>query len=46
VPKKSRRTARSAGRGRISTECEINCCPSPDLGSSRSEHRAKLTGLS
>jgi len=46
VPKKSRRTARSAGRGRISTEWEINCCPSPDFGSSRSEHRAKLTGLS
>jgi hypothetical protein len=46
VPKKSRRTARSAGRGRISTVWEINCCPSPLRGSSRSEHRAKLTGLS
>ena len=46
VPKKSCRTVRSAGRGRISTEWEINCCPSPDFGSSRSEHRAKLTGLS
>ena len=46
VPKKSRRAVRSAGFGRISTLCEISCCPSPFLGSSRSEHRAKLTGLS
>ena len=46
VPKKSRRTVRSAGRGRISTVWEISCCPSPLRGSSRSEHRAKLTGLS
>jgi len=46
VPKKSRRTVRSAGFGRISTLCETSCCPSPLLGSSRSEHRAKLTGLS
>src|ERR1700722_7052962 len=46
VPKKSCRTVRSAGRGRISTVCETNCCPLPLLGSSRSEHRAKLTGLS
>ena len=40
------RTARSAGRGRISTEWEINCCPSLLRGSNRSEQRAKLTGLS
>jgi hypothetical protein len=46
VPKKSRLTVRSAGRGLISTACEISCCPSPLLGSSRSEHRAKLIGLS
>ena len=46
VPKKSRRTVRSAGRGRISTVCETNCWPPPLFGSSRSEHRAKLTGLS
>ena len=46
VPKKSRRTVRSAGRGLISTVWEINCCPSPLRGSSRSEHRAKLTELS
>ena len=45
-PRPVERTARSAGRGRISTEGEINCCPSPLRGSSRSEHRAKLTGLS
>jgi hypothetical protein len=37
---------RSAGRGLMSTVCEISCCPSPLRGSSRSEHRAKLTGLS
>ena len=37
---------RSAGRGRISTAWESNCCPSPLMGSSRSEQRAKLTGLS
>jgi len=46
VPKKSWRTVRSAGRGLMSTLCETNCCPSPFLGSSRSEHRAKLTELS
>jgi hypothetical protein len=46
VPKKSRLTVRSAGRGRISTLWETSCCPSPLLGSSRSEQRAKLTGLS
>jgi hypothetical protein len=46
VPKKSRRMVRSAGRGLMSTVCEISCCPSPLRGSSRSEHRAKLTGLS
>ena len=34
------------GRGRISTVWESNCCPSPLIGSSRSEQRAKLTGLS
>ena len=42
VPRKSRRTVRSAGRGLISTLCETSCCPSPLLGSSRSEQRAKL----
>jgi hypothetical protein len=46
VPKKSRRTVRSAGRGRISTLWETSCWPSPVRGSSRSEQRAKLTGLS
>jgi len=46
VPKKSRRTVRSAGRGLISTLCETSCWPSPLRGSSRSEHRAKLTELS
>jgi len=46
VPKKSRRTVRSVGRGRISTLWEISCWPSPVRGSSRSEQRAKLTGLS
>ena len=46
VPKKSRRTVRSAGFGLISTECETSCWPSPLRGSSRSEQRAKLTGLS
>ncbi|MGY4508249.1 hypothetical protein ACVIN2_001703 [Bradyrhizobium sp. USDA 3650] len=46
VPKKSRRTLRSAGRGRISTLCEISSWPWPLLGSSRSVQRAKLTGLS
>jgi hypothetical protein len=39
VPKKSCRTVRSTGFGLISTVCEISCCPSPFLGSSRSEHR-------
>ncbi len=46
VPKKSCRMVRSAGRGLISTPCEINCWPPPLSGSSRSEHRAKETGLS
>ncbi|GLR86746.1 hypothetical protein GCM10007857_34570 [Bradyrhizobium iriomotense] len=46
VPKKSRRTLRLAGRGRISTLCEMSSCPSPLLGSRRSVQRAKLTGLS
>jgi hypothetical protein len=46
VPKKSRLTVRSAGFGLISTECETSCWPSPLRGSSRSEQRAKLTGLS
>jgi len=46
VPKKSRRTLRSEGRGRISTWCEISFWPPPLLGSSRSVQRAKLTGLS
>ena len=46
VPKKSHRVVRSAGRGLMSTLCEINSWPSPSLGCSRSEHRAKLTGLS
>ncbi|HJX21095.1 MAG TPA: hypothetical protein VJ454_08890, partial [Steroidobacteraceae bacterium] len=43
VPKKSRLAVRSAGFGLMSTECETSCCPSPLRGSSRSEHRAKLT---
>jgi hypothetical protein len=46
VPKKSRLAVRSAGRGLISTVWETSCWPSPDLGSSRSEQRAKLTELS
>ncbi|MCP1739533.1 hypothetical protein ACVMHY_006955 [Bradyrhizobium barranii subsp. barranii] len=46
VPKKSRRTWRSDGRGRISTLCEISSWPLPLFGSSRSVQRAKLTGLS
>jgi hypothetical protein len=46
VPKKSRLAVRWDGRGLMSTVCEINCCPSPVLGSSRSEQRAKLTALS
>jgi len=46
IPKKSERTVRSAGRGRMSTACETSCWPSPLFGSSRSEQRAKLTGLS
>jgi len=37
---------RSAGRGLISTLCETSFCPSSLRGSSRSEQRAKLTGLS
>ena len=43
-PRKYRRYV--AGRGLISTAWESNCCPSPLRGSSRSEQRAKLTGLS
>jgi hypothetical protein len=46
VPKKSCLTVRSAGRGLMSTVCEASSCPSPLRGSSRSEQRAKLTGLS
>jgi len=40
------RAVRSAGRGLMSTACDTSCWPSPLFGSSRSEHRAKLTGLS
>ena len=46
IPKKSARMVRSAGFGRMSTVCDTSCWPSPLLGSSRSEQRAKLTGLS
>ena len=45
-PRPADRTVRSAGRGLMSTVCETNCWPPPLLGSSRSEQRAKLTGLS
>ena len=41
-----RREVRSAGFGRISTLWDISSCPSPLFGSSRSEQRANLTGLS
>ena len=40
------RVARLAGFGLISTLCETSFWPSPLVGSSRSEQRAKLTGLS
>ena len=46
APKKSRREVRSAVLGRMSTLCEISCWPPPLIGSSLSEQRAKLTGMS